>query len=117
MEYRIAKDNETPTITLTTDSPQSHYGIPVLRYEMHDCKDFGPMDIIPNFHNLELFDTPITAGSIIFTWADNRKRTRKERNAARLYLSQSSNPQFQLAPESWFVENNYYQKDNDFRPL
>lgn len=37
-------------VTLTTDSPQSHYGIPVLRYENFACPDFGPADMLPDFH-------------------------------------------------------------------
>ena len=37
----------TGPLVLTTQSPASHYGIPVLRHEGCSCPDMGPADQIP----------------------------------------------------------------------
>ena len=53
MDYLILKDTDGGTCALTTYSPQSHYGIPVLRIEAEDVLgdyDYGPADVIPGSH-------------------------------------------------------------------
>ena len=68
------------TAVLTTGSPQSHYGIPILRVEAEDVEgDFGPADeIAPG----------LTAGGVVFGWAKRDGRSPEELDAARLFLMQ-----------------------------
>lgn len=76
----ISTDKDGGTAILTTASPMSHYGIPVLRIEADDVDgDFGPADII---------DGGMTAASVILGWANIPGRTDEELRAARLYLGQ-----------------------------
>lgn len=76
----ISIDPNGGTATLTTASPMSHYGIPVLRIEADDVEgDFGPADII---------DGDMTAAGVILGWANRPGRTEDELRAARLYLGQ-----------------------------
>jgi len=79
----ISKDKKGGTAILTTGSPQSHYGIPVLRIEAEDVDgDFGPADQIGNPPNV------MTAAGIVAGWARTGKHTKEEIEAARLFLSQ-----------------------------
>jgi len=82
----ISKDDKGGTAILTTDSPMSHYGIPVLRIEAEDVDgDFGPADLIGDLDHPERI---ITAASIVAGWAKTGKRTKEEIEAAGLFLSQ-----------------------------
>jgi len=79
----ITKDEKGGFAILTTDSPMSHYGVPVLRIEAEDVDgDFGPADLIGEVPNL------VSAASIVAGWARSGERTREEIEAARLFLSQ-----------------------------
>jgi hypothetical protein len=40
----------SPSLSLTTDSPASHYGIPVLRDSQGGGSDYGPADLIDVYH-------------------------------------------------------------------
>lgn len=43
----ITKDESGGTVVLTTDSPLSCYGLPILRVDTLDIsEDFGPSDIV-----------------------------------------------------------------------
>jgi hypothetical protein len=82
----ISTDANGGTAVLTTASPQSHYGIPVLRIEADDIEsdhDYGPADIIATVNGKE-----ITGASVIAGWALQPGRTPEETHIARLYLSQ-----------------------------
>ncbi|HBG38938.1 MULTISPECIES: hypothetical protein [Clostridium] len=82
-DIMIMQDANGGTAVLTTDSPLSHYGIPVLRIEADDINgDFAPADLIGSPPII------ITAASVIAGWADNPERTPEEIAAARKYLSQ-----------------------------
>lgn len=82
----IAKDEDGGTAVLTTWSPMSHYGIPVLRVTADDVDgDFGPADIIGDPRQPESL---ITAASIVAGWASQPGRTDAERAAARSFLQQ-----------------------------
>ena len=79
----ITKDEKGGTAILTTWSPQSHYGCPVLRIEAEDVDgDFGPADLIGEVPNL------VSAASIVAGWAGSGNRTKEEIEAAGLFLSQ-----------------------------
>lgn len=76
----ISTDNKGGRAYLTTSSPVSHYGIPILRIEAEDIDgDFGPSDII---------DGTMTAADIIVGWAKRPGRTNDELIAARKFLGQ-----------------------------
>lgn len=84
----ITKDKDGGMAYLTTASSQSHYGIPVLRIEgAQDIPDrgidYGPADIVAETGNHIL-----TGASIVAGWAMDKKRTPREVEIARLYLSQ-----------------------------
>ena len=83
MNILICKDGKGGTAILTTDSPGSHYGIPVLRIEAEDVDgDFGPADVVvkkPPF---------ITAADVVCGWAYDRDRTHDEVEAARRFCAQ-----------------------------
>ena len=82
----IIKDEKGGTAILTTWSPQSHYGCPVLRIEAEDVDgDFGPADLIGDLDHPERI---MTAASIIAGWAKTGKRTKEEIETAGLFLSQ-----------------------------
>ena len=82
----ITKDKKGGTAILTTGSPLSHYGVPVLRIEAEDVDgDFGPADLIGDLDQPERI---ITAASIVAGWAKTGERTREETEAARLFLCQ-----------------------------
>jgi hypothetical protein len=73
----LLTDKSRGTATLTTDSPQSHYGLPILRIESEG--DFGPADMV---------DHIVTAADIVAGWASNPGRTAEEIGAARMFLRQ-----------------------------
>ncbi len=84
----ITRDKDGGIAYLTTASPQSHYGVPVLRIEgAKDIPDrgidYGPADVIV------VADGRVIKGAhIIAAWAMGKKRTPQEVELARLYLSQ-----------------------------
>lgn len=117
MEYVIWKNGDTNMVTLTTNSPQSHYGIPVLRMELLDCPDLGPRDNIPFPDGaIKVFDdedqNKITAADVVFLWGYHKERTKEERAAARLFLSQDPEG-LQLMPEKIFIEQGYYNHNDE----
>jgi hypothetical protein len=82
----ITKDEKGGTAILTTNSPTSHYGIPVLQITAEDVDgDFGPANLIGDLDHPERI---ITAASIVVGWAKTGKRTKEEIEAAGLFLSQ-----------------------------
>jgi len=82
----ITKDGKGGTAILTTNSPVSHYGIPVLQITAEDVDgDFGPADLIGDLDHPERI---ITAANIVVGWAKTGKRTKEEIEAAGLFLSQ-----------------------------
>jgi hypothetical protein len=91
MNIIIAIDKKDGMATLTTDSPLSHYGVPVLRIEADDINgDFGPADILDSKKGL-------TAADVVAGWAIDKDRTLEERNIAQKYLSQwPDNPKKEL---------------------
>ena len=83
MEILITKDEKGGTCHLTTYSPQSHYGIPVLRIDGEDIDgDFGPADIIGTAPDI------IYAAEVVAGWAKETGRTTEEIEAARSFLRQ-----------------------------
>jgi hypothetical protein len=82
----ILKDKTGGTAVLTVYSPQSHYGIPVLRIESDEVnEDFGPADLIDT---LSVGGDIFPAANIVFAWTQLPGRTAGELKAARLFLSQ-----------------------------
>ena len=73
MNHIIATDPDGGTAVLTTDSPASHYGVPVLRIGAADVEgDFGPADLIGDIDRPE---TLATAACIVAGWAMNAARS------------------------------------------
>lgn len=65
------------SLVLTTDSPASHYGLPVLRHEGCDkCADMGPADVIPlcaEPQNVRDLFGPRSARDVVATWASEQQ--------------------------------------------
>jgi len=77
----IRKDEKGGTIILTTNSPASTQGIPILKVDTEDTEgEFGPSDIIG--------EDLLTAAELIVEWAKKGKRNKEEIEAAKLFLSQ-----------------------------
>ena len=89
MKIILWPDNEDWEIFLTTESPQSSHGLPVLRQiskrNPDPSKDwtFGPADRWSPAENDEQ-----TAADIVMTWAREKSRTQLELEAARSFLRQ-----------------------------
>ena len=82
-DITILTDKNGGTAVLTTASPASHYGIPVLRIEANDVDgDFGPGDLLGNLPNV------FPAANIVAAWGRAPERTDVEREVAALYLRQ-----------------------------
>lgn len=82
----IITDKDGGTAYLTTNSPMSHYGTPVLRIEANDAEgDFGPADIIGEVVG---GGGIMTAADVVYGWAIRPERTEAEFKIARSYLSQ-----------------------------
>jgi hypothetical protein len=84
----VLKDKDGGTAVLTTASPQSHYGVPVLRIEgAKDIPergiDYGPADLIA-----EVKGVPLRGAHIVAGWALGKGRTQAEIQIARQYLRQ-----------------------------
>jgi hypothetical protein len=91
IDILVLKDKKGGTARLTTDSPMSHYGAPVLRIEAEDIDgDFGPSDLLGNLPNIH------TAGGVVMGWLSQTGRTRQEIEAGRKFLMQSPDPEVQL---------------------
>ena len=83
MNYLITNDADGGTATLSTDSPMSSYGVPVLRISSADATgDFGPADAIRHRQ------PRVLAADIVAAWAHETDRTPDEIEAARLFLQQ-----------------------------
>jgi hypothetical protein len=79
----VSTDERGGIAVLTTASPASSHGIPVLRIEAEDVSgDFGPSDLIGEPGNL------ITAASVVAGWIERPGRTAEEFAAARKFLGQ-----------------------------
>jgi len=86
MDILILKDEKGWTARLTTESPASHYGIPILQITADDVDgDFGPSDIIGT---VDKPDELLTAAQIVYAWGTQRDRREEEREAARSFLRQ-----------------------------
>ena len=82
----IMVDEKGGTAILTTNSPMSRRGIPVLRVKAEDVDgDFGPADLIGERRRPEMIRT---AAGIVAEWVRTINPTGKELEAARLFLSQ-----------------------------
>jgi hypothetical protein len=82
----VCKDSKGGTAILTTASPASHYGIPVLRIDAEDVSgDFGPSDLLGN---LDEPSKMFHAAGMVAGWAGQPGRTPEEIEAARKYLAQ-----------------------------
>ena len=69
-------------VFLTTRSPLSSYGVPVLRVEGRPGRpsgDFGPADLVA---------PGATAAKVVVEWAEMEARTEEELQAARVFLRQ-----------------------------
>ena len=78
----IAMDEKGGTAILTTDTPMSSHGIPILRINAENIKgDFEPGDIIGD-------DCTTTAAEVVVGWAKSRNRTEAELKAATVFLKQ-----------------------------
>ena len=82
----IMVDEKGGTAILTTNSPMSRRGIPVLRVKTEDVDgDFGPADLIGEHKKPEMIRT---AAGIVAEWFRTIEHTEEEIEAARLFLSQ-----------------------------
>lgn len=76
----VIKDEQGGTAVLTINSPQSCYGLPILRIKTLDWEDdFGPADLLANL---------ITAAEVVADWASQDGRTPEELKAAVAFLRQ-----------------------------
>ena len=75
----IMTDKDGGTAVLTTNSPLSSYGCPVLQI---NGNDFAPADLIGEPPNLT------TAAQVVAGWASQQERTADEIRAAIKFLSQ-----------------------------
>jgi hypothetical protein len=83
MNHQILVDARGGEAFLTTDSPASSYGIPVLRIDADDLQgDFGPSDL------LGAPPTAMPAAALVAHWARQPERTAAERAAAEMFLRQ-----------------------------
>ena len=83
MEITLFTDREGIEYKLTTESPQSHYGIPVVRAEDESPNDYGPGDML-GFCGL-----PVIAGGLVALWARLDGRTEQEIDIAKSFLAQA----------------------------
>lgn len=91
MNHLVLRDAQGGEAWLTTDSPVSHYGCPVLRISAEDVLgDFGPADMIDTSGDPERIhpDRIITAADVVVGWAMKPDRTPEEKAAARKFLRQ-----------------------------
>ena len=79
MDYILLTDKDGGTAVLTTNSPLSSYGCPVLQI---NGNDFAPADLIGEPPNLT------TAAQVVAGWASQQERTPDEIRAAIKFLSQ-----------------------------
>lgn len=80
----VCEDQTGGTAILTTDSPQSHYGCPVLRIEAEDIDgDFGPRDLLGDPER-----GFVTAAEVVAGWIGRGDRNESEVEAARRFLQQ-----------------------------
>lgn len=80
-DFLILTDGDGGTLRLTTDSPASHYRIPVLVADAADLSGhFGPAD--------RLGASGLTAADLVVHWATQAGRSPEELAAARLFLGQ-----------------------------
>lgn len=81
----IATDPEGGSAVLTTHSPMSHYGCPVLQITAEDVDgDFGPADLIHDDAHERIYP----AANVVAGWAMKPERSVLEVKAARMYLAQ-----------------------------
>lgn len=79
MKDIIIKRDKSGTARLTTESSQSHYGIPVLSVEADDVSGyFGPADMVGAAH----------AADIVIGWLRSARLTTDELQDVRNYLRQ-----------------------------
>lgn len=91
MNILVTRDAQGGEAWLTTDSPASHYGCPVLRIEADDVDgDFGPADMIDTSGDANRIhpERIVTAADVVAGWARSTERTPEEIEAARKFLSQ-----------------------------
>ncbi len=85
-DITIITDPDGGTAVLTCNSPNSHYGAPVLQIDAEDIDgEFGPADLI-DFSGIGQGLLP--AANIVAAWASDPERTDEEREAARRFLCQ-----------------------------
>ena len=86
MRHLILTDENGGEAVLTTESPASSYGVPVLQITADDVDgDFGPADLIGDPDK----GIPLmTAASIVAPWGSQPERTAAERQAARQFCAQ-----------------------------
>ena len=85
MELLLFTDREGIEYKLTTDSPMSSYGIPVVRVENESPGDYGPADML-TFAGL-----PVVASGLVALWARLAGRTPEEIEFAKSFLAQDPN--------------------------
>ncbi|NVN89648.1 MAG: hypothetical protein HXX11_03515 [Desulfuromonadales bacterium] len=89
MNYLIVEDEEGGTAHLTTDSPASKDGIPVLRIVADDVSgDFTATDVILDPNNPFDMSLVTHAADVIGSWMLAPCRTPEELHAGELFLSQ-----------------------------
>ncbi len=95
MHILITKDKKGGTAYLTTESPASHYGIPVLQITADDIDgDFGPANLIGNLPNV------FPAADIIAAWLNTPGRSPEEIEAGKSFLAQWPEYKYRMNPAS-----------------
>ena len=83
MDITMIKNESGEKTSLTTESPASHYGMPVLRIEAEVVSgDFGPADLIGEPPKA------FTAAQGVAGWGSQPERTPEEQHAAKAFLGQ-----------------------------
>lgn len=99
MNYLILTDEDGGTAHLTTDSPASKNGIPVLRIAAADVRgDFTAKNYILNPENPTDMSLMTPVADVIAWWLLSPGRTPEEMSAGELFLSELPDYDYRQSP-------------------
>lgn len=99
MNYLILTDEEGGTVHLTTDSPKSKDGIPVLRIVAADVKgEYTAENVILNPANPMDMSLITPAADVVAWWMLEPGRTAEEFRAGELFLSTRPDYDYRASP-------------------
>jgi len=99
MNYLILTDEEGGTVHLTTDSPKSMDGIPVLRVDAADVRgEYTAENVILNPYNPLDMSLVTQAADVVAWWLLSPGRTAEEMRAGELFLSTRPGYDYRQSP-------------------